>query len=132
MTHEYPNIGAEIGAVPVLRELVAAGHRLMLWTMRGNKPFPDGRNTLQEAADWFAKHDIPLWGVNENPEQKESGWSNSNKQYAQVYIDDAAIGCPLIYLYTEIPSGAVRNRPYVDWYGVRELLVKQGILPKLT
>ena len=26
---------------------------------------------LQDAIDWFKKHDIPLFGVNENPTQKK-------------------------------------------------------------
>ena len=34
VTHEYPYIGKDIGAVPVLQRLVKAGHELILWTMR--------------------------------------------------------------------------------------------------
>lgn len=59
-THEYPNIGKDIGAVPVLKKLVEKGHRLMLWTMRGTKPQQE-RQTLQEAVEWFKANDIPLW-----------------------------------------------------------------------
>ena len=29
VTHEFPNIGKDIGAVPVLRDIVAAGHKLI-------------------------------------------------------------------------------------------------------
>lgn len=47
VTHEYPNVGKDIGAVPVLRKLVERGHKLMLWTMRGTKPQND-RETLRE------------------------------------------------------------------------------------
>ena len=93
-THEYPNIGKDIGAVPVLKKLVEKGHRLMLWTMRGTKPQQE-RQTLQEAVEWFKANDIPLWGINFNPVQKASGWTNSNKQHANLYIDDAALGAPL-------------------------------------
>lgn len=119
VTHEYPKIGRDIGAIPVLKELIANGHQLMLWTMRGNKP-QDEINTLQDAVDWFKEHEIQLWGINENPDQKASGWSNSNKQYAQLYIDDAAIGCPLIY-----PE---MGRPYVNWDVIREHLFEMSIL----
>ena len=30
VTHKYPDIGEDIGAVPVLKELVDKGHRLIL------------------------------------------------------------------------------------------------------
>jgi predicted mannosyl-3-phosphoglycerate phosphatase (HAD superfamily) len=34
VTHEYPRIGRDIGAAPVLKRLTDAGHKLILWTMR--------------------------------------------------------------------------------------------------
>jgi len=34
VTHEYPHVGQDIGAVPVLQKLVENGHRLILFTMR--------------------------------------------------------------------------------------------------
>ena len=37
VTHEYPKIGKDIGAVDTLRALVAKGHKLILWTMRDKK-----------------------------------------------------------------------------------------------
>ena len=121
VTHEYPKVGEDIGAVPVLKALVEKGHRLMLWTMRGNKPTSEGVNTLQDAVNWFKQNDISLWGINENPEQKSSGWTNSNKQYAQLYIDDAALGCPLVYDWGI-------ERPFVNWREVEEMLKEKGIL----
>ena len=36
-THEYPSIGKDIGAVPVLKKLVRNGHKLIIWTMRSVK-----------------------------------------------------------------------------------------------
>jgi len=36
VAYDFPNIGQDIGAVPVLEELVAAGHKLILWTVRGD------------------------------------------------------------------------------------------------
>jgi hypothetical protein len=121
VTHEYPKVGEDIGAAPVLKALVEKGHRLMLWTMRGNKPTLEGVNTLQDAVDWFKKNDILLWGINENPEQKLSGWTNSNKQYAQLYIDDTALGCPLMYDWGI-------ERPFVNWREVEKMLKEKGIL----
>jgi len=88
VTHEYPNIGRDIGAVPVLKRLVEAGHKLILNTMRSGPQ-------LEAAVNWFKDHDIPLYGVNEDPGQKE--WTQSPKVFANMYIDDAALGCPLLY-----------------------------------
>jgi hypothetical protein len=121
VTHDYPRVGKDIGAIPVLKKLVNAGHQLILWTMRGNKPTGDNVNTLLDAVNWFKDNDIPLWGINENPEQKESGWTNSNKQYAQLYIDDAALGCPLM-------NGTISSRPFVDWFEIQQQLINKGIL----
>lgn len=98
-THEYPRIGRDIGAVPVLRKLVERGDRLVLFTMRSGKE-------LQDAAQWFADNGLPLYGINTNPDQLS--WTSSPKPYAHCYIDDAAFGCPLI-----IPGEG--ERPYVDW-----------------
>ena len=50
-------------------------------------------DTLQDAIDWFKENGIPLWGINENPNQKE--WTSSPKIYANIYIDDTALGIPL-------------------------------------
>ena len=121
VTHDYPRVGVDIGAVPVLKKLSEAGHKLMLWTMRGNKPSDDG-DTLGDAVRWFAENEIPLWGINENPEQKATGWTNSNKQYAQMYIDDAAFGCPLKI------DLAKSTRPFVDWEKVEHGLTTMGLI----
>ena len=107
VTHEYPNIGKDIGAEPVLKYLIEDGHQLILWTMRGGQE-------LADAVKWFNDRDIPLYGVNENPTQKE--WTDSPKVFAQIYIDDAAIGVPLIY-----PD---EGRPYINWSLVN-LMVRQ-------
>jgi hypothetical protein len=36
VTHDFPKIGKDIGAVPVLRKLVDNGHKLILFTMRSD------------------------------------------------------------------------------------------------
>ena len=112
VTHDYPYMGSDIGAVPVLKELADAGYRLVLHTMRSGK-------LEKEAVQWFKKNDIPLFGINSNPEQKS--WTASPKVYADLYIDDAALGVPLTTSQTSV-------RPYVDWVKVRELLVNEGYL----
>ena len=112
VTHEYPYIGQDVGAVPVLRELAEQGHNLILYTMRSGK-------LEKEAVAWFKEHGIPLYAVNTNPTQKK--WTKSPKVHADVYIDDSALGCPLIHSMTT-------SRPYVDWIKVREWLVEEGFL----
>lgn len=110
--HKFPQIGESIGAEKVLNELVHAGHKLILFTMRSG-------DYLTEAIAWFVEKQIPLYGIQLNPTQ--SSWTSSNKCYGHIYIDDAALGCPLIYSENE--------RPWVDWIAVKEHLVQSGILP---
>lgn len=107
--HEFPEIGEDIGAVPVLKELTDKGHRLILFTMRSGE-------YLEAAVDWFKQNKIPLFGINKNPEQES--WTQSPKAYGQIYIDDAALGCPLIY------EG---GRPYVNWEVVSACLSLRGL-----
>lgn len=109
--HEYPEIGADIGAIPVLKKLIENGNQLSLWTIRSGKE-------LQKAVDWFAENEIPLFSVNVNPGQKS--WSSSPKFYAPLYIDDAALGAPLI--------SEKDGRPYLDWDIVERLLKEKNIL----
>lgn len=112
VTHDYPYIGSDIGAVPVLRELADAGYHLVLNTMRSGR-------LEKDAVKWFKENDIPLYGVNCNPDQRS--WTSSPKVYADLYIDDAALGIPL-------RTSPTSTRPFVDWVAVRELLVSQGYL----
>lgn len=126
--HEFPNIGEDIGAVPVLKELVRQGHNLILFTMRDNRKQNQDTgseeieditgNFLDDAINWFKENDIPLYGIQTNPTQYK--WTTSPKAYGHLYIDDMALGCPLVF-----EEG---KRPYVDWVKVRELLVEMDIL----
>jgi hydroxymethylpyrimidine pyrophosphatase-like HAD family hydrolase len=112
VTHAFPNVGKEIGAVDVIKALVNKGHKIILFTMRDLE-------YLTPAVAWFEKNDIPLYGINDNPGAK---WSTSRKVYADMYIDDMALGIPLKMDYNK------SNRPFVDWAGVESLLKKKGIL----
>jgi hypothetical protein len=113
VTHDYPRVGKDIGASFVLKELVQNGHQLILWTMRSGKE-------LEDAVNWFKENDIPLYGIQRNPTQ--DSWTNSPKCYAQIYIDDAALGCPLYN------NPSLSDRPFVDWTQVREILVASGAI----
>lgn len=132
VTHEFPKIGKDIGAVPVLRGLVESGHKLILFTMRSDVVNPKGDdnelhlesgNYLTDAVNWFKQNEIPLYGIQTNPTQHT--WTKSPKAYAQLYIDDAALGCPLKFdMY-------ISDRPFVDWVIVEELLIRSRILTSL-
>ena len=106
--HAYPEMGEDVpGAVQCLKRLVLNRAALILYTMRSG---PE----LDAAVAWFESHSIRLWAVNTNPTQKR--WTSSNKTYAELYIDDAALGVPLVV----DPTPGVR--PWVDWYEVSRLL----------
>ena len=103
--HRYPEVGTDVpGAATALSLIAQYGARIILYTMRSDNDQHGA--VLANAVEWFADRDIPLWGVNQNPEQYQ--WTRSPKVYAHVYVDDAAFGCPLI----DLPGFA---RPVVDW-----------------
>ena len=127
--HRFPEIGEELPyAISTLKALREAGHKVFLWTMRGHpdpsrfdhtvrdaEGYESGtviqQDTLQEALDWCKERGLEFDGVNESPAQ----FSTSNKQYATIYIDDAALGCPC-------------TDKGVDWSAVIFELKKKGLL----
>lgn len=112
VTHAYPHVGMDAGAVPVLKELVANECKLILLTMRSGR-------LLDEAIQWFKRQEIPLYAVNENPKQKS--WTTSPKVHADLYIDDSALGCPIRFVDNVA-------RPVADWVRIRQQLVAEGYL----
>lgn len=112
VTHAYPELGEDAGAVPVLKELTDNGCRLILYTMRHGK-------LLDDAVEWFRARGIPLYAVNENP--KQARWTSSPKIHADLYIDDSNLGCPIRFI-----DGV--KRPVADWVRIREQLVNEGFL----
>lgn len=112
VTHAYPEIGKDIGAVPILKELVEKGHKLILYTMRHGE-------SLDAAVQWFKDNDIELYAANKNPTQEL--WSLSPKIFAQLYIDDAALGCPL-------RTSNKSERPYVNWTAVARRLNQMKLI----
>lgn len=110
--HRYPMVGENVdGAVSVLKELVRKGHKIILYTMRNG-------DALDDAISWFIDNDIELWGINRNPEQLRR--SLSSKVFADLYIDDLALGTPLFK-----PKN---DRAYVDWNSVRDILITKNII----
>lgn len=113
--HRFPEVGPDVpGAVNCLQEMTANGHKIILWTMRSGI-------YLAHAVEWYYERKIPLYGVNENPDQNT--WTTSPKAYAQCYVDDAAVGCPLI-IYAKF------NRPCVDWAAIMERLGQHDAGPQ--
>lgn len=118
--HEYPDIGPEVpDAFVWLKRFQEAGAELILWTMRSDT----GRYgpTLQQAIDFCRARGLTFIAANVNPTQHT--WTSSPKCYAQLYIDDAALGCPL----RPDPRGQ-QYRPVVDWaeVGPRVMALIQG------
>ena len=68
VTHAYPHMGVDAGAVPVLKELVANDCKLILYTMRSGQ-------LLDKAVQWFKEQKIPLYAIN-----------------------DSALGCPIRFM----------------------------------
>jgi len=103
--HDYPRIGKPVPlAIETMISLQQSGNQLILYTMRSGKE-------LQDAVDYCKERGVEFWAVNKNPSQWK--WTKSPKVYAQVYIDDAALGCPLLGQKFEV-------RPHVDWAEVRK------------
>jgi hypothetical protein len=113
VTHDYPEVGKDIGAVPVLKALVRNGHKIILNTMR------DGKE-LGDAVAWCMKNGIELFGANDNYTQHR--WTTSPKVYANLYIDDAAMGCFLCY------NPELSDRPYVDWKETTSYFHARGLI----
>lgn len=130
VTHEFPKVGKDIGAERVLKRLVDAGHKLILYTMRSNctnntgfseeVPIKLNGPFLDDAVNWFTDRNIPLAGIQTNPTQKE--WTHSPKCYAQRYIDDAALGAPVKI------DKEMSDRPFIDWEAAEAILEMEGLL----
>lgn len=129
VAHDFPRIGKDIGAVPILKRLVESGHRLILFTMRSNIKNPTSNDPdihciggyyLNDAISWFSENGIKLWGIQTNPEQHK--WTNSPKAYGHLIIDDAALGCPLKF------DPEISDRPFADWLEIEKYLVKSKII----
>jgi hypothetical protein len=108
--HAYPNLGQpNLGAIEAMLEWQEKGAKLILWTMRSG-------DELMEALKYTANHGIEFYGVNGNPDQWV--WTKSPKALADIYVDDAAFGAPLIH-----PEGF--NRPCIDWSVVRPAITRE-------
>ena len=103
--HRFPYIGEPVPlAIKWLKRWHELGAKLILFTVRS-----DGAkhgSVLSEAVAYLEERGVQLYGINQNPDQED--WSISPKAFADIYIDDAALGCPLVQ-----PCGFARQ--CVNW-----------------
>ena len=120
VTDRFPGIGEQCGAqrwIPLLQQQFNI--KVILFTVRSDsqkfpedwEPPSDGvvnykGNFLTEAIAECKRQRIQLWDVNRNPQQNI--WSASPKPYCHVYVDDHALGAPLLRFVNE-------SKPCIDW-----------------
>jgi hypothetical protein len=117
VTDRFPSIGRPTDAHLWLRQLdLEFQPKVILWTSRSDEqPYlklaPEGIERIEgpflsEALAECKRQGIRLWAVNGNPQQ--AAWTTSNKIHADIYIDDRAVGVPLI-------TFAGEPKPCVNW-----------------
>lgn len=120
VTNDFPRIGKEIGAIPVLKRLQERGHKIVLFTARADdmdNEFFQG-NFLTDAVNWFTENGIKLYGINNNPDNDDLGYTR--KVTGDVVIDDMAIGAPLT------TNHHISAKPFIDWDNVEYILDVMG------
>lgn len=93
--HEFPRIGPPLpGAFEVLKELKAAGWKLILWTCREDDGYKIDRQFLKEAVEFCRENGVEFDAVNEPCMDCEFRPENGLKRkvYGSVYIDDRNLG----------------------------------------
>lgn len=104
--NRYPSIeDVSSDCVRVMLNMISRGHKIVLNTMRSGIKLNDAVRCVEE-------HGINLYGVNKTPGQNR--WTDSPKVYADVYIDDAAIGIP------KLSNGVL------DWEKIEQYLINKG------
>ncbi len=139
ITNDFPEKGKDIGAVPVLKKMLEAGHNLILYTCRQDhledryiklneeedSLFLPGANHLTEAVEWFNNNNIPLVGVNYNPDEFEY---ETNKPYFDLLIDDKALGIPTTTITIVGDTIVSSKNPFVEWQAVELMLMNREII----
>lgn len=120
MSYDWPfSIGHDIGAVPVLKKIVGAGHHLIVMSAIARTPEdPVVYERFSEMIKWFSDNEIPYIGINYNPRES----FRSDKITADLYIDDHCLGIPL---KTDLK---LSKRPFVDWEKCEILLKEMDII----
>jgi hypothetical protein len=109
--NEFPGVGETLpNVVSVLTKLVEKGHKLILWTCRGDQE-------LVDAIQWFYENKIPLAAVNNNT--KDTNFTSSKKIYYDILIDDRSLG---------VPTFNDDGQQSVNWHEVYMYFRRKGIL----
>ena len=55
VAHDFPRIGKDIGSVKILKKLIAAGHHLILFTMRSDveKPISEDKTIIAKSGKYL-------------------------------------------------------------------------------
>jgi hypothetical protein len=102
---KFPTIGEPVPlAIETIKELLAAGHTIVIWTCRDGDSLIQAKQKLQE-------NNIYIEYFNQLPNQEHL----SSKLDVDIQIDDKTAGCPLIVEFGQ-------NKPYVDWEEIRALI----------
>lgn len=110
----FPNIGEPVPmALDTIRQLIDKGHEVFIWTVRS-----EGFG-LEEVVLFYISHGLKVAGFNKNPDQL--CYSTSPKLDCDLYIDDKALGCPLM-------KDHETGRGYVDWISVSANLRVRDII----
>ena len=123
VTYCYPEgTGEDIGAVPVLKRLIAEGHSLVLTTgieREGEFELPIVKDRWDDMLKWVEDNGLTFVGINRNPLEKY----RSKKLTADIYIDDHCLGIPTIF------DPERSNGPFVDWDKCEQILEMMNVLP---
>ncbi len=115
--HRYPEIGKEIPfATATLRQLIADGHELILWTVREG-------DLLRDAVEYCRKRGVVFFAVNRDFEEEDGTNSDfSRKIRADLFIDDRNVG--------GLPSWSAIYALINNGKTLEQHLIAQGTLPK--
>ena len=114
---EFPEIGSpNYGMISLVREIIDAGHEVVLWTSRAN-------DRLVEAVRWCEDRGLHFCAVNDNAPSNRARYEHlypggTRKVYADVYMDDKDARFRL----TTAEKGYDKALEYLE-YGVRKVVL---------
>lgn len=115
--HRYPAIGKEIPfAIETLKQLMADGHQLVLWTVREGK-------LLEEAVAYCKERGVMFYAVNRDFEEEDgTGPGFSRKLKADLFIDDRNVG--------GLPDWGTIYTLIQRRMSLEQLLIEQGVVKR--
>lgn len=115
--HRYPSIGKEIPfAIETLKQLMADGHQLVLWTVREGKH-------LEEAVAYCRERGVVFYAVNRDFEEEDgTGSGYSRKLKADLFIDDRNVG--------GLPDWGTIYTLIQRRLSLEQLLIEQGVVER--